>query len=351
MTTIKKLRTPRTDATPIFEIFRGNYATDLLAAAVGHFDLFTRLARQAQTLNELRRDLELAERPALVLLTGLRAMGLLTMDREGRLSPTELAREHLVPTNPFNVSEYVALVADSPAVTEFVERLKTNRPAGAKPQEQGAAFIYREGIESAMEDEARARRLTMALAGRARNVAPILAQTVDASKKRILLDIGGGTGLYSIAFLQRYPHLKAIVWDRPEVLKVAVEMAQEYGVTDRLVCRPCDMFRDPVPDEADLMLLSNILHDWDVPECRQLLQRCAAALPRGGQLLIHDVFLNDALDGPLPIALYSCALFSLTEGRAYSAAEYRSWLGDSGLTPGEMALTGIHCGVLPATKS
>ena len=63
--------------------------------------------------------------------------------------------------------------------------------------------------------------------------------------------------------------------------------------------------------------------------------RCAAALPAGGRLLIHDVFLNDDLDGPLPVALYSAALFALTEGRAYSAAEYRAWLREAGLTPGD----------------
>ncbi len=82
------------------------------------------------------------------------------------------------------------------------------------------------------------------------------------------------------------------------------------------------------------MLLSNVLHDWDVPECRALIARLAAALPAGGRLLIHDVFLNDALDGPLPIALYSAALFTLTEGRAYSAGEYRAWLAEAGLEAG-----------------
>jgi hypothetical protein len=111
------------------------------------------------------------------------------------------------------------------------------------------------------------------------------------------------------------------------------------------------MFRDPVPAGCDVVLLSNVLHDWDVPQCRELLRRCADALPLGGQLLIHDVFLNDALDGPLPIALYSAALFSLTEGRAYSAAEYRNWLREAGLTPGEVVPTLIHCCVLPAVKA
>ena len=165
----------------------------------------------------------------------------------------------------------------------------------------------------------------------------------------MLLDVGGGTGIYAYACLLRYPNLRAIVWDRPEVLKVALEMAVAHGVTERVECRPADMFADAVP-EADVILLSNVLHDWDVPECKTLLSRCAERLPSGGRLLIHDVFLNDALDGPLPIALYSAALFCVTEGRAYSAAEYRSWLHEAKLTTSAVVPTLVHCGVLSGTK-
>lgn len=200
-----------------------------------------------------------------------------------------------------------------------------------------------------MEQEASARELTLALAGRARNVAPVLARRYPLPKARLLLDVGGGTGIYSIAYLRAHPTLRAIVWDRPEVLKVAEEMGREFAVLDRLELRPGDMFVDPVP-LADTVLLSNVLHDWDVPQCQALLERLAAVLPAQGQLLIHDVFLNDELDGPLPIALYSAALFTLTEGRAYSVEEYRGWLRRLGLIPGEPLPTLIHCGVLPATK-
>ncbi len=108
------------------------------------------------------------------------------------------------------------------------------------------------------------------------------------------------------------------------------------------------MFVDPLPRECDAVLISNILHDWDEPECEQLVGRCAAALGPAGLMMIHDVFLDDDLGGPLPIALYSAALFSVTEGRAYSAAEYRRWLSAAGLIPGQIVPTLVHCGVLSA---
>lgn len=339
-----------TDPTPIFEHFRGSYGSELLTAAVAHFDLFPRLDREPLGSAGLGRALELAERPVVVLTTALRAMGLLNRDEHGRFTLTELARTHLVPGAPFDVSGYVGLAAESPGVVEMVARLRTNRPAGADAPDQGAAFIYRDGLESAMEHGDTARALTLALAGRARNVAPALVQAAPLADARRLLDVGGGTGIYSLAYLQAHPHLRAVVWDRPEVLRVAAEFAEEAGVANRLELVPGDMFADPVPDGADAILLSNILHDWDVPACRALLGRLTPALPSGGRLLIHDVTLDDDLGGPLPVALYSAALFTLTEGRAYSAGEFRNWLAEAGLVPESIAPTRVHCQVLTARR-
>ena len=174
---------------------------------------------------------------------------------------------HLLPAAVFDVGDYVGLAANSPGVLAMVERLRTNRPAN---HETGVAFIYREGVVSAMEDEAAARHFTLALAGRAKNVAPVLAQKYSLSPRARLIDVGGGTGIYSIALLQKNPKLTAVVVDRPEVLKVTGEMAHAFGVADRLQLQPGDMFRGPLP-AGDVMLLSNILHDWDVPECRALI--------------------------------------------------------------------------------
>src|SRR5205823_6360214 len=151
--------------------------------------------------------------------TGLRAMGLLTVNDKGELDLTAQSREHLVSGMPFDVSGYIGLAAESAGVLEMVERLSTDTPAGAKDKTKGAAFIYRDSIESAMENEASARHLTMMLAGRAKNCAPAMAHGVPLSGAKVLLDVGGGSGIYCIAFLQKNPELRAIVWDRPEVLK------------------------------------------------------------------------------------------------------------------------------------
>ncbi|HZL38406.1 MAG TPA: methyltransferase [Tepidisphaeraceae bacterium] len=344
------LSCPSLDPTPIFEMVRWSFGTELLAAAVAHFDLFSLLSDRALTFDQISRELGLAPRAANVLLVALRAMGLLMADSAGKLAPSALAGEYLVPGGAFYMGDYVRLISESPGVKNIVQRLRSNKPTESRPDDPGAAFIFREGLESAMDHESSARRLTLALAGRARIVGPVVAKAFPAGNAKKLLDVGGGSGLYSIALLAANPSLRAVVWDSEQVLKVAREMAQKHGVIDRMEFCPGDMFADPVPGDCDVILLSNVLHDWDVPECEILLKRCAAALAPGGQLLIHDVFLNDELDGPLPVALYSAALFNITEGRAYSAAEYRRMLAAAGLRAGQITPTLVHCGILEATR-
>ncbi len=202
------LPTPTTDPTPIFELFRGSYGTELLTAAITEFDLFARLADGAKPQAELQREIELEARPMCVLMTAMRAMGLIADDGAGGFALTPVAREHLVPGGPLDVSGYVGLAKDSPGVRTMIERLRTNRPAGQEEPETGTAFIFRPDVPSAMERHDSARALTMALVGRARNVAPVLAQKVSLASSRCILDVGGGSGIYSIAWLLRHKHLR-----------------------------------------------------------------------------------------------------------------------------------------------
>ena len=343
---------PITDPTPIFELFRGNHATEILVAAVCHLQIFEHLRGEPQSWEELKACIQLEERPMHVVMTALQAMGLLKKEADGNYSSTELTAEHIGDFLDFGIDGYIGLAADSPGVIEFLDRLRSNKPRGAEESEEGdgTAFIFKDGMDSAMQDLHQARHLTLSLAGRAKNVAPHLAARLDLSNTKTVLDLGGGSGIYSIALAQKDPSLKAIVIDSEPVLNVAEEFVQQYGVEDQVELRVGDMFTDELP-KCDAVLLSNILHDWDVPECETLLKRSANSLNPGGRVLIHDVFLNDELNGPLPIALYSAALFTLTEGRAYSAAEYRNMLKNVGLKPASSIIpTFVHCGVLEGTK-
>src|SRR3954463_2523199 len=84
---------PKLDPAPIFETFRGNYAMELLTAAVAHFGVFERLASEPLSAADLQQATGLGERQFIVLTTGLKALGLLE-EKSGRLQPTAIAREH-----------------------------------------------------------------------------------------------------------------------------------------------------------------------------------------------------------------------------------------------------------------
>ena len=111
------------------------------------------------------------------------------------------------------------------------------------------------------------------------------------------------------------------------------------------------MFRWTSQQPLEACLFSNVFHDWDIPQCQALIRHFTDQLDPGGRLIIHDVFLDDTLAGPLAIALYSIALFTLTEGRVYSAHEYKQWIMKAGSHAEPVLPTAIHCGVLQARKS
>ena len=84
------------DPTQIFELYRGSYATELLVAAVKHFNLIAHLAGGPLGFDELRQRTDLAERPLNVLLTAIRAMGLITTTPDGRFDLPAQATCHLL---------------------------------------------------------------------------------------------------------------------------------------------------------------------------------------------------------------------------------------------------------------
>ncbi len=90
------------------------------------------------------------------------------------------------------------------------------------------------------------------------------------------------------------------------------------------------MLTDPLPS-ADIVLAASLFHDWPSETCQALTKRFASVLKPGGELWVHDSFLDDTHDGPIAVTDYSAMLFLDTRGRAYSRKEYRAWFAEAGL--------------------
>lgn len=334
---------PATDPLQIYRWRDSLYSTDLLAAAMVWLDLFTVLDRSPMDLETLCRSLEIHRRPADVMMTLLKAMGLVE-ERDGLFYVTATAREHLVQGSPWCLKPYYASMKDRPVTLDYVKVLKTGRPSN------WASLSDQKAWAQAMEGDAFARQFTAAMDCRGVYLGQALGKVAPLSGRRLLLDVAGGSGIYACSLAAANPGLQALVFEKSPVDRIARQCIQERGLADRVSVMAGDMFKEAWPAQADAHLISNVLHDWDEPEVKVLLRRSWEALPVGGLLLVHDVHINAEKTGPLPAAQYSALLMSITEGKCYSTSEMERLLGEQGFSRPDFYATAADRSLLAARK-
>lgn len=327
---------PQLDLAPITRHLRAKAGSHLLVAAVLHLNVFEFVAKQPLSIHELQKKLNIKERPALVLFPALCAMGFLKFNAAGKLELTEVAY-HLTSACSTNLLGYVGLEKEDEGVRRMMSWLLNDGPGNSS---EGLSYVKDDTSPSPMDDPEAARFFTMALAGRARYLSPMVANKMS-QRTGHLLDVAAGTGYYTYEWLLGNPGSTATLFDRPEVLKVAAELIEDFGndrkvdgedIKRRITFQEGDMLTDELP-KADLLLAASLFHDWPADTCIMLAKKFADALKPGDEIWIHDAFLDDTLDGPLAVTDYSAMLFLGTKGRAYSRKEFRTWLLEAGLFP------------------
>jgi SAM-dependent methyltransferase len=313
-----------TDPTPLYRLRDGVYAADLLVVAVADLDLFTWLdGRPATTAAEVCRELGLAERPVDVLLTYLVALGLLARTGDA-VTPTDLARDHLVDGSPYDLRPYYASLRERPGCAELRGVLETGEPAAWASAAAGDDWASRLG------DPDFAARITAAMDARGRYLGPRVAEVIADLPVTRVLDIGGSSGIYACALVDRDPALRATVLERSPVDAAARTLLEHRGYADRVAVATGGMFEDELPPGHDLHLVSHVLHDWDEVRVRAVLAASWRALPPGGWFVDHDVHVNADKTGPLAAAEYSVFLMHATLGKCWSVGELATMLADCG---------------------
>ncbi|NWH57721.1 ASMT methyltransferase, partial [Geococcyx californianus] len=153
-----------------------------------------------------------------------------------------------------------------------------------------------------------------------------------------IYDLGGGGGALARECVSLYPNSTVTIYDLPKVVQVAKERfvpPKEH----RIAFHEGDFFNNPIP-EAELYILSKILHDWDDDKCRQLLAKVYKVCKPGGGVLLVESLLNEDKSGPLETQLYSMNMLVQTEGKERTAAEYSRLLEAAGFGDVQVKRTG-----------
>jgi 3-hydroxy-5-methyl-1-naphthoate 3-O-methyltransferase len=313
--------------TPLMGLVTGFWSFKTFAAAV-ELDLFTRLAGgRTITVAEAGEQLGLPERPADLLLTACASLGLLERHGDGYRN-TELAEEFLVRGKPYYFGGQVTYCDQRTYLPwhRIGEALREDRPLTWDPATQESMFDTADPVM--LQSFWGAMHSTSIFTARS------LAQSVDLSHRKRLLDVGGGSGAYAIELCRSLPGLTATVFDLPHVCEIAAANVAEAGLTDRIGTTPGDFLRDgSLPGGHDVVLFSMILHDWDEPTNQRLLSYAYEALEPDGCVVISELLLDADRTGPAPAALMGMnMLVETVGGRNYSDAEYAAWLTAAGFT-------------------
>jgi 3-hydroxy-5-methyl-1-naphthoate 3-O-methyltransferase len=334
---------PATDPTDIYRYRDGLYAVDMLAAAITGLDFFTFLADRERDKSEICQGLQIHDRPTDVMLTLFTAMGFLA-SRHRTFALTPVAREHFVSSSPWFLGPYYAGLKERPVCKDILNVLKNGKPAN------WASLKDEQAWAKAMERDDFAAQFTAAMDCRGIYLAPALAKSVGLQRYTHLLDIAGGSGIYACSVVAHHPHLHAIVFEKKPVDAIARKCIADRGFADQVTVTAGDMFKEDLPGHCDIHLFSNVLHDWDEPEVRQLIDKSFRALRPGGLLVIHDMHINADKTGPLPVAAYSALLMTITEGKCYSTGEIYAFLRDAGFKDPRFTATAADRSLITASR-
>lgn len=272
-------------------------------------DVFAHLG-DGPTAQQLAERIHTNSRATEMLLNALVNLELLTK-QDGRYFNTEVSARHLTGDGRMAMMHQVGLWDRWSSLTDCVRA--------------GTAVLPRK------RDEAGTEAFIAAMHRNASERAEQVISAVDARNSRNLLDLGGGSGAYSIAFALANPELHATILDQEPVLKIAARHIANARVKDRVQTRVGDMLDFDLGAGFDLVLLSQVLHMFSEPECRALLRLSHKALVPGGRIAIQEFILDPDKTSPRWAVLFSLNMLVGTAGGAsYSAAELSNWLSEAG---------------------
>jgi acetylserotonin N-methyltransferase len=333
------------DPTPVLDLIEAfrHSKTMFTAVSLGVFDrLHEAPATAAALAAAIGADAGALER----LLDGCAALGLLR--KTGAVYANEpVAETYLAAASPHSMHGYIRYSDE--ALYPMWGHLADAVREGANRWEQ--TFGPQAGLfHHFFRTDAAMRDFLLGMHGFGMQTSPKVVAAFDLSRFRMLADLGGATGHLAIAACERYPQLRAVVFDLPRVCELAREQVGASAARDRITVVAGDFFEDDLP-RADLYYVGRILHDWGEVRISTLLRRMFERLPQGGAVLIGEKLLNEDGVGPLVVNMQSINMLVCTEGRERALGGYRQLLEAAGFRDVAGRRTGAALDAVFAVKA
>ncbi|MEW6335340.1 MAG: methyltransferase [Thermodesulfobacteriota bacterium] len=302
----------------ILEMMRAYQVPCLLAAAVD-LDLFEQLAPASRTAAEVAAAARCDLRAVTILLDALAAIGVIVKQEESYALGPGLS-PFLSEAHPQSV---LAMLRHQGNCLRNWSRLPWTVRTGA-PDDPGPSIRGEEADRAAFIE---------AMHVVSRGVADALVQEIHPGGVRRVLDLGGASGTWTLAWLKAEPQSRAVIFDLPHVISMARASVAATPFAQRVELCAGDYNSDELPRGADLAWVSAIIHQNSPAENRALYRRIAAALEPQGWIFIRDIVMEPDRTRPVAGALFAVNMLSATEGgNSYSWAEIEQDLRSSGFT-------------------
>ena len=282
----------------------------ILTAA--ELDLFTRLNKEEGTADDLAKELECDQRALTRLLDSLVALKLLS--KQDSLYRTSERGALLSAEHP---KTELPMVLHLNGLWETWSGLTETVKTGINPKRKPVSQRDNDSLESFIG--------AMHVVGR--SLSKEIADSFDLSPFKRLLDIGGATGTYIMAFLEKNPEMTAVLFDLPHVIPMAEKRLEAKGLLKRVELVSGDFSEDELPKGCDLALLSAIIHQNSPRENLDLYGKIHRALVPGGKLLIRDHVMDPDRTSPPQGTLFAINMLVNTKGGdTYTFDEIRNSL-------------------------
>ena len=301
----------------------GHKQSAALRAAI-ELDLFTKISAGARSFPELAAELGINELNTERIVVACAAMGLLEKDGDGYINAPD-AERFLDKGKPTYVGPWLLFATYD---FEKWKNLKSYLSSEKQPRILG---MY----ETLTDDMAMEYHYATYSVGLGAGF--LFSKNVDLGQRQLILDLGGGSGAYCIAAIQRYPHLEAIVMDFEPVTRIASEFIAQWGLQDKISILPGDFTSDPLPRGPDVIIQASNLPQYNQAGLENVMRKGFEALVPGGEYHVVGETVTDEKNGELGPAMWGLheALFG-SLGRAHSEKEVITYLQNTGFADVEV---------------